>query len=145
MWRWFPPGLVVISQSGSPVGSASESLPEAPQGSLGDGLVEGYQAIQQSSGVGSGPGGSMLNKGFSSVAVQNVNATSQLPLNFDGALDAAQRKLQQSVSAGHLNPHVVRRATTAGSAWFGPHRRDYRAPIDKENPLETNPFKRSYL
>ena len=71
---------------------------------------------------------SMNNKGYSSVAVQNVHAMPNLPNNLDGAIDAAQRKLQQTVinsSSKVKSPRTIHHTKSRGGGWVGPFRREF--------------------
>lgn len=68
----------------------------------------------------------LLNKGYSLVSVQNVNALGRLPQNLDGTTDARQ------IAQAHLaavekakSPRLFRRHGTNGGAWYGPYCREF--------------------
>lgn len=67
----------------------------------------------------------LLNKGYSLVSVQNVNALGRLPQNLDGTTDARQ------IAQAHLaavekarSPRLLRRHGMNGGAWYGPYCRE---------------------
>lgn len=66
----------------------------------------------------------MINKGYSSVGVQNVHAVG-LPNTFDGAREARQ-SVQAHVekTKSPKSPRLLRRSGTNGGAWYGPHCRN---------------------
>lgn len=68
----------------------------------------------------------LLNKGYSSVSVQNVNAVGRLPQNFDGAVDARQMAQAHLAAAEKTkSPQLFKRQGVNGSgAWYGPFSRD---------------------
>lgn len=68
----------------------------------------------------------LMNKAFSSVSVQNVNAVGRLPQNFDGAVDARQIAHAHLAAAEKAkSPRLFKRAGANGSgAWYGPFSRD---------------------
>lgn len=68
----------------------------------------------------------LLNKGYSSVSVQNVNAIGRLPQNFDGAVDARQMAQAHLAAAEKAkSPRLFKRQGANGSgAWYGPFSRD---------------------
>ncbi|KIV93852.1 hypothetical protein PV10_05036 [Exophiala mesophila] len=65
------------------------------------------------------------NKGYSSVAVQNVHALGRLPHMMDGTWDGQRRSAKTLLTAaGKLrSPTLVHRPSPTGGVWYGPHSR----------------------
>lgn len=81
---------------------------------------------------------SLNNKGYSSVAVQNIHAVSRIPHGFDGAIESTQRRMRQLAFANGSPSRslpVVHRVTSNGEAWLGPFRRDLYLPTAHKNQV----------
>lgn len=68
----------------------------------------------------------LVNKGYSSVSVQNINAVGRLPQNFDGAVDARQMAQAHLAAVEKAkSPRLFKRqGANSGGAWYGPYCRD---------------------
>lgn len=68
----------------------------------------------------------LLNKGYSSVSVQNINAVGRLPQNLDGTVDARQIAQAHLAAADKAkSPRLFKRHGINGSGtWYGPYCRD---------------------
>lgn len=66
-----------------------------------------------------------LNKGYSSVSVQNVHAMGHLPHMLDGTIDGQKSSAKSLLSAAGKvrSPTLIHRPSPTGGAWFGPHSR----------------------
>ncbi|ETN45104.1 uncharacterized protein HMPREF1541_09980 [Cyphellophora europaea CBS 101466] len=62
-------------------------------------------------------------KGYSSVSVQNVNATVRLPPSLDGAPEIKSRDAKAILTAASKNrsPRFLHRSVTGAGAWYGPY------------------------
>lgn len=67
-----------------------------------------------------------VNKGYSSVSVQNVHAMAHLPPLLDGTTDGQKFSAKSLLSAaGKIrSPTLIHRPSPSGGAWFGPHSRE---------------------
>lgn len=65
------------------------------------------------------------NKGYSSVAVQNVHALGRLPHMMDGTWDGQRRSAKTLLTAaGKIrSPMLVHRPSPTSGVWYGPHSR----------------------
>lgn len=66
-----------------------------------------------------------VNKGYSSVSVQNVHAMGHLPHMLDGTTDGQKFSAKSMLSAAGKvrSPTLYHRPSPTGGAWFGPHSR----------------------
>ncbi|EXJ94358.1 hypothetical protein A1O1_02752 [Capronia coronata CBS 617.96] len=73
-----------------------------------------------------------INKGYTSVSVQNVHAIGRLPHMLDGTTDSQRRsaKLMLSAAGKRRSPHRGHSATTASDAFPGPTGRTGRSPAN---------------
>lgn len=67
-----------------------------------------------------------VNKGYSSVAIQNVHALGRLPHMLDGTTDGQQRSAKTLLAAATKvrSPMLVHRPSPTSGAWYGPHSRE---------------------
>ena len=111
---------------------------------LGDGLDLDLSSLAPSKSSELTYGEAMANKTLSSVALQNVQAVSALPLNLDGTLESVQRRLREAVSESKAkSPRLLHRTTGGSSAWIGPYRREHQTSLATSD-LERSPSKRCY-
>jgi len=79
----------------------------------------------------------LSNKGYSSIAAQNIHAISRLPHGLNGTIDMTQKVASAS------SPRVLRRTTPTGNAWYGSFRRDILEQIETGDSSANRGLKRT--
>lgn len=78
-----------------------------------------------------------VNKGYSSVSVQNVHAMGHLPHMLDGTTDGqkSSAKLLLSAAGKVRSPTLIHRPSPTGGAWFGPHSRQVQGHTSEDEGI----------
>jgi hypothetical protein len=84
----------------------------------------------------------LSNKGYSSIAAQNIHAISRLPHGLNGTIDMTQKVA--SVSRVK-SPRVLQRTTPTRNAWYGPFSRDILEQIETGHSSANRGLKRTHF